>query len=119
MNLALNFWNLEDDLDACVFFKIKTTQIPKYLYELILSESHIYSTQNSENVETYYCETDLFKYSFFHILQLNEIKLISIYTMPNLCWYLETNYWKLEDQCKIQFIIYSWYKISHQIKITS
>ena len=39
---------------VCVFFKIKTTQIPKYLYELILSESHISSTCNSENVETYY-----------------------------------------------------------------
>ena len=25
-------------------FKIKTTQIPKYVYELILSESHIYTT---------------------------------------------------------------------------
>ena len=65
MNLTLNLWNLEDGLDACVFFKIKTTQILKYLYELILSESHIYSTRNSENVETYYCRTDLFKYSFF------------------------------------------------------
>ena len=52
----------------CVFFKIKTTQILKYLYEPIPSESLIYSTRNSENVETYYCRTDQFKYSFFHIL---------------------------------------------------
>ena len=49
----------------CVFFKIKTTKIPKYLYELILTESHIYNTRNNENVQTYYCRTDLFKYSFF------------------------------------------------------
>ena len=49
----------------CVFFKIKTTKIPKYLYELILTELHIYNTHNTENVETYYCRTDLFKYSFF------------------------------------------------------
>ena len=48
----------------CVFFKIKTNQIPEYLYELIPSESHIYSTCNSENIETYYCKTDQFKYSF-------------------------------------------------------
>ena len=40
----------------CVFFKIKTTKIPKYLYELIPTESHIYNTRNTENVETYYCE---------------------------------------------------------------
>ena len=46
----------------CVFFKNRTTQMPKYLYELIPSESHIYSTRNSENVETYYCRTDQFKY---------------------------------------------------------
>ena len=43
----------------------RTTQIPKYLYELIPSETHIYSTRNSENVETYYCRTDQFKYYFF------------------------------------------------------
>ena len=49
----------------CVFFKIKTTKIPKYLYELIPTESHIYNTRKTENVETYYCRTDLFKYSFF------------------------------------------------------
>ena len=65
MNLALNLWNLEDDSVICVFFKIKTTQIPKYLYELTQSKSHIYSTCTSENVETYYCRTDQFKYSFF------------------------------------------------------
>ena len=52
-----------------VFFKIKTTQIPKYLHELIPSESHIDSTcRNSENVKTYCCRIDQFKYSFFHIL---------------------------------------------------
>ena len=64
INLALNLWNLEDGSDICVFFKIKTTQIPEYLYEPISSESHIYSTCNSENIQTYYCKTDQFKYSF-------------------------------------------------------
>ena len=67
-----------------LFFKISTTQIPKYLYEVVPSESHIYSTHNTENVETYYCRTGQFKYSFFHILLLNGINLISIYVMPNL-----------------------------------
>ena len=49
----------------CVFYKIKTTQILKYLYELLPTESHTYNTRNIENVETYYSRTDLFKYSFF------------------------------------------------------
>ena len=64
----------------CVFFKIKTTQIPKYLYELIPSESRIYSTRNSENVETYYCRIDQFKYSFFpySIIEWNKLDI-------NLC----------------------------------
>ena len=47
------------------FYKFKTTHIPKYLHELLPTGSHIYNTCNIENVETYYCRTDLFKYSFF------------------------------------------------------
>ena len=48
----------------CVFYKIKTTQIPKYLHELLPTKSYTYNTRNKENVETYYCRTDLFKESF-------------------------------------------------------
>ena len=61
----------------CMFFKIKTTQIPNYLYEFIPSESHIYSTRNSENVETNYCKTDQFKYSFFRssIIEWNKLRI--------------------------------------------
>ena len=47
------------------FYKFKTTHIPKYLYELLPTGSHIYNTCNIENVETYYFRTDLFNYSFF------------------------------------------------------
>ena len=48
-----------------MFFKIKTTQIQKYLHAIIPSESHIYSTRNSKNIETYHCKIYQFKYSFF------------------------------------------------------
>ena len=60
-----------------MFFKIKTTKIPKYLYELILTESHIYNTRNTEDVETYCCRTDLFKYSFFPytIIEWNKLDI--------------------------------------------
>ena len=47
-----------------VFYKIKTNQIPKYLYELLPTESHTYSTRNIENAETYHCRTDLNTLSF-------------------------------------------------------
>ena len=49
----------------CVFHKIKATQIAKYFYELLPTELHTYNTGNIKNVETYYCRTNLFKYSFF------------------------------------------------------
>ena len=52
-------------IESLKFRRFKTTQIPKYLYELIPSESHIYSTRNSENVKTFYCRTAQFKFSFF------------------------------------------------------
>ena len=62
----------------CVFYKIKTTQIPIYLYELLPTESHTYNTRNVENVQTYYCRTDLLKYSFFPyvIVEWNKYKCI-------------------------------------------
>ena len=49
----------------CVFYKIKTTQTPKYLYELLPTELHTYNTCCIENVGSYCCRTDLFKCSFF------------------------------------------------------
>ena len=35
------------------------------MYELLSTESHTCNTCSIENVETYYCRTALFKYSFF------------------------------------------------------
>ena len=36
-----------------------------YVHELLPTESHTYNTCKIENVETCYCRTDAFKYSFF------------------------------------------------------
>ena len=49
----------------CVFYKIRTTQTPIYLYELISFENHAYDTRNLDHIELLYCRADLFKYSFF------------------------------------------------------
>ena len=64
-------------IESLKFRRFKTTQIPKYLYELIPSESHIYSTRISENIETYYCRTDQFKYSIFpySIIEWNKLDI--------------------------------------------
>ena len=45
------------------------------MYELLPTESHIYNTRNIENVETYYCRTDLLKYSFFLYVIVESNKL--------------------------------------------
>ena len=59
-----------------MFYKIKITQISKYLYEL-LPESHTSNTRNIENVENYYRRTDLFKYSFlpYVIVEWNKLDI--------------------------------------------
>ena len=61
----------------CCFYKIKTFGLPSYLSNLISSGFHSYNTQNSEDVVTYHCRTDTFKYSFFPwtILEWNELDL--------------------------------------------
>ena len=49
----------------CAFYKIKTTQLPSYLYDLIPKSNHNYNTRNIGHLDPYYCRTDVFKYSFF------------------------------------------------------
>ena len=49
----------------CFFYKLKTTFIPQYLYDLIPDGISSYNTRNQDKIETYYCRTHLFKYSFF------------------------------------------------------
>ena len=49
----------------CVFYKIKATQLPSYLYDLIPKSNHNYNTRNIDHIDPYFCRTDVFKYSFF------------------------------------------------------
>ena len=49
----------------CRFYKIKTLKIPEYLCYLISNDHRTYNTRNVDFVETYFCRTDAFKYSFF------------------------------------------------------
>ena len=61
----------------CCFYKIKTFGLPSYLSNFISSGFHSYNTRNSEDVVTYHCRTDTFKYSFFPwtILEWNKLDL--------------------------------------------
>ena len=49
----------------CTFFKIKIHGKPKYLLNKIPSSQTHYNTRNTDQVETYYCRTDIFKNLFF------------------------------------------------------
>ena len=49
----------------CTFYKIKSTGLPSYLYDLIPKSSHMYNTRSVENVAMLYSRTDIFKYSCF------------------------------------------------------
>ena len=48
-----------------MFYKIKTLNLPEYLFCLNPSDQHPYNTHNLDFAETYYYRTDAFKYSFF------------------------------------------------------
>ena len=63
----------------CMFYKIKTLKIPKYLYYCILN-CQTCSTGNLDSVETDFSRTELFKYSFFpyYIPEWNKLD-------PDLC----------------------------------
>ena len=47
----------------CTFYKIKSTVLPSYLFDLIPKSSRTYNTRSLEDVATLYRKTDIFKYS--------------------------------------------------------
>ena len=49
----------------CMFYKIKTCKLPECLYNLISNDHRTCNTRNLYSVETCFCRTDGFKYSFF------------------------------------------------------
>ena len=60
----------------CTFFKVKTSGLPEYLFDLIPQNNHLYNTRSLEDVTTFYSRTDAFKYSFFPsaILEWNKLE---------------------------------------------
>ena len=49
----------------CFLHKIISNGLSPYLYELITKKSHQYITRNANDIATYKCRTDAFKFSFF------------------------------------------------------
>ena len=51
----------------CTFYKIKTTGVPEYLFDLIPGSNYICNAWLSECVRTFYSRTDVYKYISFHV----------------------------------------------------
>ena len=59
-----------------IFFKIKLSGLPSYLFNLIPQFNHIHNTQKSDKLESFYYRKDVFKNSFFHYVidEWNKLK---------------------------------------------
>ena len=59
------------------FYKIKKTGLPEYLFCMIPQNNHQYNTRSIDDVTTFYCRTDMFKYSYFPhtILEWNKLNI--------------------------------------------
>ena len=67
------------------FFKIKIHGKPEYLLNKIPSSQIHYNNRNTDQVEMYYCRTDIFKNPFFpYTIILSGINLILMYVSLNL-----------------------------------
>ena len=70
----------------CLFFKIVKHGLPEYLFNLIPQSNHQYNTRTTEDIITFYCRTDIFKYSFFPatIMEWNklDVKLRKFDSLP-------------------------------------
>ena len=76
----------------CIVYKIKTLKIPEYLHYSIPNDHQTYNTRNLDFVGTYFCRTDVFKYSFFPILFLNRTNLTQTCTMLNHTQHSENHF---------------------------
>ena len=57
----------------CTFYKIESTGLPSYLYDLIAKSSHIYNTRSVEDLAMLYSRTDIFSIRFFRLQYQNGI----------------------------------------------
>ena len=56
---------------------IKKTGLPEYLFNMMSQSNQRYNTRSSEDFTTFYCRTDVFKYSYFPytILEWNKLDI--------------------------------------------
>ena len=57
----------------CTIYKIKSTGLPSYLYDLIAKSCHIYNTRSVEDLAMLYSRTDIFSIRLFLLQYQNGI----------------------------------------------
>ena len=67
------------------FYKTRKRGHPEHLYILIPVKSSFYNTRKSYHIETYYCRTVIFKYSFFPYVILKWNRLHQMLRNSNSC----------------------------------
>ena len=70
---SLKFWRQFRKL--CLFFKIIKHGLPEYLFKLTPQSNHQYNTRTNEDITTFYCRTDVFKYFHFPATIMESNKL--------------------------------------------
>ena len=99
----------------CFFDKLRSTQTPKYLYDHIPLGNYVYKTHNQDQIDAYYCRTDLFKYSFFPytIVEWNKLdvtlrnaKLLLIFknSLLKVGRPIQNSIFKIHDPLGIKFL---------------
>ena len=99
----------------CFLYKLRSTQTPKYLYNLIPLINCIYNTHNQDQIDTYYCGTDLFKYSFFPYTVVEWNKLdVTVRNAKSLLFFknslskigkpIQNSIFKIHDPLGIKFL---------------
>ena len=100
------------------FYKIKSTGLPSYLFELIPKTSHMYNMCSLEDVAKLYSKTDIIKYLFFMStiseLDLKIQKSKTLYENLRPFWLSKMLPLKLGGPFLSQFIMY----IALLVKIT-
>ena len=89
-----------------VFYKTKKTGLPEYLLNMIPQSNHRYNTWLIEDVTTFYCRTDVLKYSYFPHTILDGTNRYANKTM--LSWF---SVWRKHMHEKITWHICLFYSI--------
>ena len=85
----------------CLFFKLKQSKYPSYLFHIILKVLSTRTTRNHNNIPLFNVKQEYFRNSFFHPLLLIGVSSIIIFEIRNRLALLKSKSLNLSDQALI------------------